>query len=90
MGGVSCREEIGEDASRIVVSCIQENVARIKQAAEKHGILMNVVGETLIDQIEIKVDGQTVISGLVSEFNQSYEGSLERALKADPELVAAD
>ncbi len=37
----------GEDASRIVLSCDQAHVSRIQQIAEKHGIAVDVLGETI-------------------------------------------
>jgi hypothetical protein len=49
-----------------------------------------VLGETGSDRIEIKLDGRMVISGSVSELRDAYESALESALRADPELVAAD
>jgi phosphoribosylformylglycinamidine synthase subunit PurL len=99
---VGCRAELnsnglapesvlfGEDAGRIVISCDRENLARIKQVAKKHGVFADELGETVSGTLEIKIDGQVAISGSVSEFNQSYEGALETALRSDPAAVAAD
>jgi len=78
----------GEDASRIVISCDLVNVARIKEVAGKRGIAADVLGETVSGNIEIKVDGQVVVSARVSELRDGYEGALERALRS--EAVAAD
>jgi phosphoribosylformylglycinamidine synthase len=78
----------GEDASRIVLSCDPANVARIKEVARKHGIFADVLGETVPETIEIKLDGRTVISARVSELNDEYEGALERALTSEPGVVA--
>jgi phosphoribosylformylglycinamidine synthase subunit PurL len=80
----------GEDAGRIVISCDPENLARIKQVAKKHGIFVDELGETVSGSLEIKIDGRVAISGSVSDFNESYEGALERALRSDPATVAAD
>jgi phosphoribosylformylglycinamidine synthase len=80
----------GEDASRIVMSCVPENVSRIKEMAEKHGAAAEVIGETVPDRLEISLDGKVVISAAVSELSEAYESALESALKTDPELVAAD
>ncbi len=80
----------GEDASRIVVSCDAENVPRIREAAEKHGVAADAWGETIPDRLEIVLDGRLVISADVSELSTAYEGALESALRTDPELVAAD
>jgi len=73
----------GEDASRILISCDPGNVARIKQAAEKHGATADVIGETIPERLEISLDGTVVISAAVSELSAAYEGT-------DSELVAAD
>jgi phosphoribosylformylglycinamidine synthase len=80
----------GEDAGRIVISCDPAHLARIKQVAKKHGIFADDLGETVPGSLEIKVDGQVAISGSISDFNESYEGALERALRSDPAAVAAD
>jgi len=80
----------GEDASRIVVSCDPQSVARIKQIAEKNGISAEQVGETGSEQLEISIDGQVAVSAKVSELNEIYENALSSALRSDPELVAAD
>ena len=80
----------GEDASRIVVSCDPENVARIKQVAENRGVAADVIGETIADRLEISLDGRMVVSAPVSELSEAYESALESALRAEPEAVAAD
>jgi phosphoribosylformylglycinamidine (FGAM) synthase-like enzyme len=77
----------GEDPSRIVVSCDPAHLARIKELAGTHGVAAEKIGETILDRLEITLDGRTVISAAVSELNQAYEGALEAALKTDPELV---
>ena len=80
----------GEDASRIVMSCDPGNVARIEQVAEKHGIVADVLGETIPERLEISLDGKIAVSAAVSELNQVYESALESSLRTDPELVVAD
>ncbi len=80
----------GEEATRIVISCIQENVQQIKQLAVKYGILSEVIGETVASRVELNLDGRKVISASVNELNDAYEGALEQALKTEPGLVAAD
>jgi len=76
----------GEDASRVVVSCDPANVERIKQEAGKNGIFADLLGETVPEKIEIKLDGRTVVSAQISELNDEYEGALERALASEPVL----
>jgi phosphoribosylformylglycinamidine (FGAM) synthase-like enzyme len=80
----------GEDSSRIVLSCDANNVAGIKQIAQKHGVTADVIGETAGDRLEISLDGKVFISAPVLEFSERYEGALESALRTDPELIAAD
>ena len=77
----------GEDASRIVVSCDPENLARIKEVAGKQGVAADVIGETIPNRLEILLDGKMVISAGISELNDAYEGALESALRTDPELL---
>jgi phosphoribosylformylglycinamidine synthase II len=80
----------GEDASRIVVSCTPDNVPRIQEIAEEYGIVADVLGETIPEQLEISLEGQVVVSVPVSDLDAAYESALEAALRTDPELVAAD
>jgi phosphoribosylformylglycinamidine synthase II len=78
----------GEDASRVVVSCDRSNLSRIQQVAVKYGISADVIGETVPQRVEIKLDGVVVVSAAVSDLRSAYEGALEAALKT--EAVAAD
>jgi phosphoribosylformylglycinamidine synthase subunit PurL len=80
----------GEDASRVVLSCDRGQVAAIKQVAARHGISAEQIGETVPDQLEIRLDGRVVVSASVRELRDSYEGALEKALRAEAEPVAAD
>jgi len=48
------------------------------------------LGETGSDRVEIGVDGESVISAGVAELREAYEGALERALRAEPNIAAAD
>ncbi|HVT80151.1 MAG TPA: phosphoribosylformylglycinamidine synthase subunit PurL, partial [Phycisphaerae bacterium] len=56
-----------EDASRVVISCDQASLSRIQQLAAKYGLAAEVLGETVSGQIEIKIDGRTVVSTGVEE-----------------------
>jgi phosphoribosylformylglycinamidine synthase subunit PurL len=80
----------GEDASRVVISCDPALLSGIKQIAEKHRLAIEVLGETVPERIEIKLDGRVVVSASVSELRDVYESALERALRTEPEAVAAD
>ena len=80
----------GEDASRVVISCDPANVAGIQQLASKNEIAADLTGETTSENLEIKVDGNVVVSSTIRELRTVYEGALESILETDPELVAAD
>ena len=78
----------GEDASRIVISCDPANLARIKEVAVKHGIFADVVGGTVSEQLEIKIDGRVVVSASIAELRDVYENALERSLRSEPAQAA--
>jgi phosphoribosylformylglycinamidine synthase II len=73
----------GEDASRVMMSCDRSNLSAIQQVAVKYGILADVIGETVPEQLEIKLDGGVVVSASVGELRQVYEGALEMALRTE-------
>jgi phosphoribosylformylglycinamidine synthase subunit PurL len=79
----------GEDASRILLSCDQTSVPRIKEVAEKHGVAADVIGETIPERLEISIDGTVAVSAAISELSAVYENALESALQTDPERIAA-
>jgi len=80
----------GEDASRVILSCDPIHLPRIQQVAEEYGVFADVLGETASDRVEISVGGQPVISASVAELREAYEGALERALRTEPGVAAAD
>jgi len=77
----------GEDASRILVSCDPAQVLAIKQIGAKHGVAVEVVGETIPEQLEIKVDGRVAVSSKISALRDAYENALETALKTEAAAV---
>ena len=79
-----------EDAGRIVVSCDPAQVARIKEVAGKYGVSADVLGETGSGNLEIKIDGRTMICASIAELRDVYENALEAALRSEPAQVAAD
>jgi phosphoribosylformylglycinamidine synthase len=79
----------GEDASRIVISCDPANLARIKEVAAKQGIAADKLGETVIGTIEIKIDGNLVVSAKIAELGDAYENALERALRSEPTVAVS-
>jgi phosphoribosylformylglycinamidine synthase II len=75
----------GEDASRIVISCDRSKLLRIQQVAKEYALSAEEIGETVSEQVEIKLDGRVVVAATVSELRDSYEGALEAALRTDSE-----
>jgi len=80
----------GEDASRVVISCDRGNLSGIQQVAVKYGLSSEIIGDTVSEQVEIKLDGRLAVSATVAELREAYEGALEAALRTEPEAVAAD
>jgi phosphoribosylformylglycinamidine synthase II len=80
----------GEDTSRVVVSCDRDKLGEIQQVAVKYGIAAELIGETAPERMEIRLDGRVVVSAPVTELREAYEGALERALRTEPDAVAAD
>jgi hypothetical protein len=58
--------------------------------ALKYGIVAEIIGETVAERVELKLDGRVVVSAAVSELREAYEGALEKALRAEAEGVAGD
>ncbi len=79
----------GEDASRVVISCDRSSLQGIQQVSGRYGLSAEQIGETVSDQVEIKLDGRVVVSAAVKELRDSFEGALEAALQADPDAVLA-
>jgi phosphoribosylformylglycinamidine synthase subunit PurL len=75
----------GEDASRVLVSCDRQLLSRIQEVAGKHGVAAEVIGETTAANLEIVVDGQTVVSAPVSQLKSAWEGALAKALHTETE-----
>jgi phosphoribosylformylglycinamidine synthase subunit PurL len=76
----------GEDASRVVLSCDPSHLSAIQQGATKYGVSADVIGETILDKLEIKLHVITV-SATIRELTESYEGALEAALRTEGEAV---
>ena len=75
----------GEDASRIVVSCDHGHVLGIKQLTEKLGISAELIGQTVPDNLEIKIDGKMVVSASVADLFIEWDTALERDLHVETE-----
>ncbi len=75
----------GEDASRILISCDPQNVGTIQQVAAKSGVEAAQVGSTISAQIEIRVDGASVVAASVSDLKDAWSAALQRALHVETE-----
>jgi phosphoribosylformylglycinamidine synthase subunit PurL len=75
----------GEDASRVVISCDADNVKRIQEMAVEYGVAADSLGVTASQQLEIRVDGATVVMAGVWELREAWAGALEQALHAETE-----
>jgi phosphoribosylformylglycinamidine synthase subunit PurL len=75
----------GEDASRVLISCDPLNIARIQQLAVKYGLSAETIGNTVPDQLGIRVDGAAAATASVSELREAWASALERALHVETE-----
>jgi len=69
----------------VVISCDQQQVRRIQQLAEKFGVAADLIGATIAGNLEIMVDGKTVVSAPVAELREAWATALERALHTETE-----
>jgi phosphoribosylformylglycinamidine synthase len=75
----------GEDASRILISCDQRYLERIKQVVAQYGLSARRIGVTVPDNLEISVDGKPAASAPVSELKTVWAKALEEALHIETE-----
>ena len=54
----------------------------------RHGLSAEQIGETVPEQVEIKLDGRVVVSATVAELQDGYENALETALRTEADAVA--
>src|SRR5437879_1089428 len=62
----------GETATRIVISCDPNKSSTIKQMAVKCGLVADLLGQTIGNNLEISVDGKKAIGAPVSELRQGW------------------
>ena len=74
----------GEDASRVIISCEQHQLPRVRELALEYDLSTEVIGQTTSQQLEIKLGGKLVVSANVGELRDGYEGALEKALRTEP------
>ena len=70
----------GEDSSRIVISCDPAKLQRLQQIAVEYRVAADLLGETVPENLEIRLDGKVVVSAGVSELTRIGEQALPRAL----------
>ena len=75
----------GEDASRILVSCDQKYVERIKQVAVQFGLSAENIGNTVPENFEISLDGRLAVNTPVLELKKAWANALEEALHTETE-----
>ena len=75
----------GEDASRILISCDQKYVERIKEVAVKYALSAETIGSTVPDNLEISVDGKLAAAAPVLELKNDWAGALQQALHTETE-----
>jgi phosphoribosylformylglycinamidine synthase subunit PurL len=75
----------GEDASRILISCDQKCVERIKQVAVKYALSAENIGSTVPGRLEIRVDGNVSASSTLAELKEEWAGALQKALHTETE-----
>jgi phosphoribosylformylglycinamidine synthase II len=73
----------GEEASRVLITCDRKKAEDIKRTAVKWGLRADRIGRTIPEKLEIKIDGNTVVSAAVSEMKEVWDTALPRALHAE-------
>jgi phosphoribosylformylglycinamidine synthase len=71
----------GETPSRIVVSFAPEKLAEIEQIAKENDCPFAVIGKVSGKNLTVRVNGEAVISGVVSELEKLWATSLESKLE---------
>ncbi|MEO8724913.1 MAG: phosphoribosylformylglycinamidine synthase subunit PurL [Acidobacteriaceae bacterium] len=74
-----------ESASRIVVSCDPSHSEDIQKMATRYGVNVSLLGITVADSLEIRINTKTAIHADISELKSAWGDALEQALGAvDP------
>jgi len=86
-GGATCDplacELFAEHASEVIVTCAPEAVEKIKKIADDFGFVTVVpLGSTIADRVEIKVNGQRVISESIANLYEPWRRGLSDALES--------
>jgi phosphoribosylformylglycinamidine synthase len=78
----------GEEASRVLISCDPSKVARIREVGSQNEILVQQLGSTVRERLQISSGGQVVVSCAVAELKRAWASALESALHAKTEETA--
>ncbi|MGH9555681.1 MAG: AIR synthase related protein, partial [Terriglobales bacterium] len=73
----------GEDASRVLISCDENQLRRVQEVGVRYGVAADPIGRTLPEKLEILVDGKAVVSAEVSELKDAWEQPLEKSLEVE-------
>jgi phosphoribosylformylglycinamidine synthase len=73
----------GETASRVLISCDPKKTEDIKQTAVKWGVRADRVGQTVPEQLSMRIDGKQAVRAKVSDLRQVWDTALGRALHAE-------
>jgi phosphoribosylformylglycinamidine synthase len=70
----------GESASRVVVSARPEQLDRLRELAEQHGVPMQALGTTGGDRLTFRVDGAAVIDLRLDEAETVWATAIEKTM----------
>ena len=72
-----------EHASEVLISCAVESIEKIKKIVDDFGFVTIVnLGSTVADQVEIRVDGEPVISESIANLFEPWRRGLPDALES--------
>jgi phosphoribosylformylglycinamidine synthase II len=70
----------GETQSRIILTCVNDNVQKIEKLAAQFEIPIQIIGTVRGDDLKISLDGKEIIRHPVKEIAEVYNSSLEKML----------
>ena len=69
-----------ETPNVVLATCSPENLDPLRKLARPYGIWVNRVGQTIADNLQIGVSGETAISTTIEELKEPWDTSLESNL----------
>ena len=70
----------GEAPSRILVSCSERHLVRVKNVLERWGVPQQVIGRVSAKDLTVRVGGKPVLSATTEQLRQAWEPALERMM----------